>query len=86
MQTQQKQSRALPTPSEDNAYGHRLFRALLANLQRDELSFPLLDAEQSGKGMLTAVSEALQFLLPFDDAVPSPLRLNGRVHLKVPKR
>ena len=64
----------------------RLFRALCANLQEEGLSFPLLDAEGSGKRMLTALSLALQYVLPFDLADPSPLRLAGRVHLAVPKR
>jgi hypothetical protein len=86
MQTQQLQSRALPTPPEGERYEFRLFRAILANLQRDNLSFPMLDAGQSGKRMLTALSQALQYVLPFDEAEPSPLRLAGRIQLVVPKR
>ena len=49
MQAQRYQSRALPAQPNGSAYEFRLFRALLANLCCDELSFPLLDAEQSGK-------------------------------------
>ena len=63
MQTQQLQSRALPTPPEGERYEFRLFRALLANLERDNLSFPMLDAGQSGKRMLTALSQALHYKL-----------------------
>ena len=86
MQAQRYQSRALPAQPDGSAYEFRLFRALLANLCCDELSFPVLDAEQSGKRMLSALSKVLQYVLPFDDFEPSPLRCVGRVHLVVPKR
>ena len=66
MGTQQRRPRALPTPPDGTRYDFRLFRALLANLERDGLNFPLLDAQQSGKDMLTALAEALQYVLPFD--------------------
>jgi len=36
--------------------------------------------------MLTALLLALQYLLPFNDAEPSPLRAAGRIHLVVPNR
>ena len=84
--TQRQQGRALPATPEGVRLEYRLFRALLANLQREKLSFPMLDAENSGKRMLTALSQALQYLLPFDLADPSPLRPAGRVHLKIPAR
>ena len=86
MQTQQQRSRALPTPPSGSRYDFRLFRALLINLEAEQLTFPLLDAEQSGKSMLVALSHALQYVLPFNDAEPSPLRAAGRVHLAVPAR
>lgn len=86
MRTQQQRSRALPTPPSGGRYEFRLFRALLVKLEDTQLSFPLLDADQSGKSMLTALSHVLQYVLPFDDAEPSPLRAAGRVHLKVPAR
>ena len=71
----------LPAP-EGARFDFRLFRALLVNLERERLDFPTLDADQSGKRMLTALSQALQYVLPFDGAEPSPLRLAGRVHLR----
>jgi len=86
MGSQRLQPRKLPTSPTGERYNFRLFRALVANLERDGLSFPALDADQSGKHMLTALALALQYLLPFDDADPSPLRLDGRIHLVLPKR
>ena len=86
MQTQQAQTRALPTPPDGNALQFRLFRALLAVCKAENLSFPILDAEVSGKRMLNVLSDALQYVLPFDDAELSPLRLDGRVHLIIPDR
>ena len=86
MQTQRQQSRALPTPPPGGRFDFRLFRALLVNIEEERLSFPLLDAEHSGRSMLNALALALQYLLPFDDAVSSPLRAAGRVHLVVPER
>lgn len=85
-QTQQQQLRALPTQPSGERYDFRLFQALFVNLKAEGLSFPLLDAEHSGKRMLTALLLVLQYLLPFDDFKDSPLRLAGRVHLVVPER
>ena len=67
-------------------YDYRLLRALLSNLQRDGLSFPVLNANASGQRILSAIAAGLQYVLPFDDSDPSPLRLAGRVHLVVPRR
>ena len=86
MQAQQQRSRALPTPPSGGRYDFRLFRALLVNIEQEHLSFPLLDADCSGKSMLNALALALQYVLPFDDAESSLLRAAGRVHLVVPAR
>jgi hypothetical protein len=68
METQRREPRALPASPDGARYDYRLFRALLSNLQCERLSFPKLDADVSGKRMLTALAEALQYVLPFDDA------------------
>jgi hypothetical protein len=67
MQTQQQRTRALPTPPSGDRFDFRLFRALLVNIENENLSFPLLDADHSGKSMLNALVLALQYVLPFDD-------------------
>ena len=51
-------------------YDYRLLRALLSNLQRDGLSFPVLDANASGQRILSAIAAGLQYVLPFDDSDP----------------
>ena len=89
MEAQQQQLRARPTPPIGERYDFRIFRALVADLERNNLDFPLLDANSpgsSGHRMLKALSLALQYVLPFDDIDPSPLRLDGRIHLVVPTR
>ena len=86
MSSQRRAPRALPALPLGSRYDHRLFRALVSNLERDHLSFPVLDAQVSGKRLLKGLSEVLQYLLPFDDADESALRLAGRVHLVVPAR
>ena len=89
MERQRRQPRKLPTPPVGDRYEFRIFRALLVDLERSNLDFPLLDADtpgSSGHRMLTALSLALQYVLPFDDIEPSPLRSEGRVHLVIPKR
>ena len=86
MQTQAETPRALPPAPDGDRYDCRLLRALLSNLQRDGLSFPVLDANASGQRILSAIAAGLQYVLPFDDSDPSPLRLAGRVHLVVPRR
>ena len=86
MQTQAETPRALPPAPDGDRYDYRLLRALLSNLQRDGLSFPVLDANASGQRILSAIAAGLQYVLPFDDSDPSPLRLAGRVHLVVPRR
>ena len=86
MQTQAETPRALPPAPDGDRYDCRLLRALLSNLQRDGLSFPVLNANASGQRILSAIAAGLQYVLPFDDSDPSPLRLAGRVHLVVPRR
>ena len=81
-----RQQRALPSPPTGKRYEYRLFAALISSLEAEGLSFPKLDVEQSGRRMLTALSNTLQYLLPFADSTPSPLRLDGRVHLIMPER
>ena len=83
---QQRGQRMLPAPPVGNNFNHRIFRALIAGIKEHQLGFPLLDAEHSGKGMLRALSLALEYVLPFDAAEPSPLRSEGRVHLTIPER
>jgi len=85
-QSQQDLERGLPTPPLGNSLSHRLFRALLVAAEKESLSFPKLDVNESGKRMLTAMSKALEYVLPFGEAEPSPLRLDGRVHLTIPRR
>ena len=84
--SQQDSERGLPTPPLGNSLSHRLFRALLVAAEKESLSFPKLDVNESGKRMLTAMSKALEYVLPFGEAEPSPLRLDGRVHLTIPRR
>lgn len=86
MNAQARTPRALPVPPAGQHLAHRLARALINNLAAENLSFPVLDAEQSGKTMIRLVSECLQYVLPFDVAERSPLRAPGRVHLVVPTR
>ena len=86
MDAQARTPRALPVPPAGPNLAHRLARALINNMAAENLSFPILDAEQSGKIMVRLVSECLQYVLPFDVAEPSPLRASGRVHLVVPTR
>ena len=78
----------LPVPSAEatNRFEFRIYNALLRHLEANDLGFPVLDAEQSGKSMLRDMSKALQCLLPFDDAEPSPLRVRSRAHTRIPDR
>lgn len=83
---QARSPRALPLKPKGRHFAHRLACALINNMEAENLSFPVLDAEHSGKTMVRLLSECLQYVLPFDVAEPSPLRAPGRVHLIVPKR
>ena len=56
MQTQAETPRALPPAPDGDRYDYRLLRALLSNLQRDGLSFPVLDANASGQRILSAIA------------------------------
>ena len=86
MEEQARTPRALPVPPAGKHLAHRLARALINNMKADNLDFPVLDAEHSGKTMVRLLSECLQYVLPFDVTEPSPLRAPGHVHLVVPKR
>ena len=81
-----KQLLALPTAPQGERFDFRLQRALISHLQRVGLGFPSAEANTSGADMIRLLASALQYLLPFDDASPSPLRLAGRVHLELPAR
>jgi hypothetical protein len=87
-ETQQKEHGQLKLPTSPNGdqYEYRLQRALLLQLEKESLGFTAADASLSGKDLVRLLAKALQYLLPFDDAEPSPLRLDGRVHLMVPAR
>ena len=102
-------------------YEYRIFNAIVAHLQEEQLGFNLADAKVSGKDMISMLSQvrmsecqnirdlgamarrlerclgmkpalqflyspalllpqALQYILPFDDALPEPLRTSGRTH------
>ena len=87
-ETQQKEhgQLMLPTSPSGDHYEYRLQRALLLQLEKEGLGFTAADAISSGKDLVRLLAKALQYLLPSDDVEPSPLRLDGRIHLVVPAR
>lgn len=76
----------LPTSPIGDRFDYRLQRALSVQLQEKGLGFSSCEVKTSGAVLLRLLAEALQYLLPFDDAEPSPLRAEGRVHLVLPSR
>ena len=80
--------RCLPPPYETNRYDFNIFNSLLKACAEGCCKFSLLDAEPKGTGtsFLFKLAQTLQYILPFDDAEPSPLRLAGRVSLAIPAR
>ena len=76
----------LPTPPSGDRFDFRLQRALILQLEQQSLGFSSVEANTSGKDLIRLLALALQYLLPLDVAQPSPLRADGRVHLKLPTR
>jgi hypothetical protein len=83
---QAEQPSKLPTAPSGDRFDFRLQRALILQLEQERLGFPSTDCNVSGANLIRQLAEALQYLLPFDDAVPSPLCAAGRVHLVLPLR
>eukprot|EP00966_Prymnesium_polylepis_P143586 3314751-Prymnesium_polylepis.1 len=81
-----KEQLMLPAPPIGDRFDFRLQRALISQLEATGLGFSSVEVNTSGKDLIRLLALALQYLLPFDVADPSPLRADGRVHLKLPKR
>ena len=78
---------ALPPKTSGEIYWMRIHNALVELCTAKGLGFHAETArkEACGGGMFHHLSKALEYLLPFDDAKPSPLRPAGRVHLIIPE-
>ena len=81
-----KERSVLPAPPTGDRFDFRLQRALILQLEAMGLGFSSVEVHTSGKDLIRLLALTLQYLLPFDVAEPSPLRADGRVHLKLPAR
>ena len=85
-QRKDKEQLMLPAPPSGDRFDFRLQRALILQLEQQSLGFSSVEVNASGKDLIRLLALALQYLLPFDVAQPSPLRVDGRVQLTLPTR